>query len=137
MTWVKLDDQFPDHPKVVKAGPLAGWLHICGIAYCNRYLTDGFIPRSIAHRLTDFQNIGLTLAGNEMVAIGDDVDCAWMAQVLVSVGLWKKSRDGYTIHDYLDYQPSKAEVEADREAARARMKDLRGRRRSQNVPANS
>src|SRR3954469_25103259 len=108
MTWVRLDDQFPDHPKVVKAGPLAGWLHVCGIAYCNRHLTDGFIPRGVAHRLTDFTNIGLELAGNEMVAVGENVSCEWMAGVLVRVGLWKRVKDGYKIHDYLEYQPSKA-----------------------------
>ena len=51
MSWVKLDDQFSDHPKLLKVGPLAGWLWVSSLAYSSRYLTDGFIPEEAVPRL--------------------------------------------------------------------------------------
>lgn len=113
MAWVRLDDQFPDHPKVVTAGPLAGWLHVCALAYCNRHLTDGFIPRAQVGRLANFDGM---LVGYE----GDDGDARTaheptayeMARALVEVGIWVELQGGYQIHDFLDFQPSRAEIEA-------------------------
>jgi hypothetical protein len=111
MTWVRIDDQFPDHPKVVAAGPLAGWLAVCGLCYCNRNLTDGFIPRAVAHRLTSFEHIGIETGGDgQTFAVGDDASCEWMAQVLVEHGIWREVAGGYAIHDYGEYQLSKAEI---------------------------
>lgn len=117
MVWVKLDDQFPDHPKVVAAGPCAAWLHVCGIAYCNRHLTDGFIPRGVAHRLTDFDGLSWTGPRNTDAVAGPifDVDCEGEASRLVELGLWDEDGGGYRIHDYHDFQPTKAEVEELRE----------------------
>lgn len=108
MTWVKIDDKFPDHPKVIEAGPLAGWLYICGLAYANRYLTDGFVPERQVNRLCDV----------------DGVD--ELATDLVRVGLWEIVEGGYQIHDYLEYQPSAEKVRAERDAARERMANKRG-----------
>ncbi len=96
--WVRLDDSFPDHPKIAAAGPFGGWLHVCGLCYCNRHLTDGFIPASVAHRLMDADTAGLT-------------ECSAVAEDLCERGLWHKVEGGYEIHDYLDYQPSRADVE--------------------------
>jgi len=93
MPWVKLDDKFPDHPKVVAAGPMAGWLYICGLAYANRMLTDGFIPTAQVRRLVDIR-------GTQA-----------LADRLVEVGLWHQMEGGYQIHDYLEYQPSKDAAE--------------------------
>jgi hypothetical protein len=45
MTWVRLDDQFPDHPKVVNLSDRAFRLHVWGICYSARFLTDGLIQR--------------------------------------------------------------------------------------------
>ena len=44
MAWVKLDDHFAEHPKVVQAGPVAGFLFVAALCYANRHLTNGFIP---------------------------------------------------------------------------------------------
>src|SRR4029453_3116326 len=43
MSWVRLDDQYPDHPKVRALGPLGLALQTAAICYCGRYLTDGFL----------------------------------------------------------------------------------------------
>lgn len=107
MTWVKIDDQFTDHPKIVEAGPLAAWLYVCSLTYASRYLTDGFIPDPQVRRLADLKNV------------------ATLVQKLVDTGLWDRVANGYNVHDYLDYNPTAERVKAEREAAKERMKNKR------------
>src|SRR5215207_3410137 len=98
MTWVKLDDNFPDHPKVMQAGPMAMWLYVSGLCYCGRLLSDGRIPRGQVRKLAD-------------------VDGAMeLAARLVQVGLWEECDEGFRIHDYLHYNPSREQVQAERAA---------------------
>lgn len=94
MAWVKLDDQFPDHPKIERAGERAAWLFICGLCYCAEHLTDGRIPASKATRLASG-------APSRVAA-------------LIREGLWVKDGDEYVIPGYLDYQPTAEKVKADR-----------------------
>lgn len=98
MAWIKIDDQFSDHPKVIAAGPLAAWLYICGLTYCGRYLTDGLIPQRQLRKLADVDN------------------AEELAARLIEVGLWDEVEDGFLVHDFLDYNPCRAEVIATREA---------------------
>ncbi|HEX9413816.1 MAG TPA: hypothetical protein VF916_09970 [Ktedonobacterales bacterium] len=114
MPWVMLDDQFADHPKVMAAGPLASWLYICGLTYCARYLTDGFIPAAQVRKLADVENASA------------------LACRLVDADLWHETEGGYLVHDYLNYNPSAEKVRADRAAAKARM----AQSRSQEVRPN-
>jgi len=107
MAWVKLDDHFPDHPKIVSAGPLGAWLYVAGLCYCNRLLTNGFIPISQVDRLSphredqDLRDSPLKLAAR-----------------LCGLGLWgegeRKGVPGYFVHDFLKYQPSKKQVMTER-----------------------
>lgn len=116
MPWVKLDEQFPSHPKVAQAGPLAIAMQVAALCYCNQNMTDGFVPRGIARTLLDWEiarpdgtvyTIGVT---NGMS--GDNVTSPWVIDLLVEAGIWEEAPGGYRIHDYLEYQPSKADVEA-------------------------
>jgi hypothetical protein len=116
MAWVRLDDAFPEHPKVIEVGGDAAWLHVCALAYCNRNLTDGKITEGALPRLSDRRHP------------------AKLARLLVAVGLWDETDGGWVIHDYLDFQPSKAKVDAERRAARERMAN--NRNRSNNVRPN-
>lgn len=95
MTWVRLDDGFPEHPKIDAAGGDAAWLHVCALAYCNRALTDGFVAAERIGRLSDRKSPRR------------------LAARLVEVGLWRPVDGGYEIHDYHDYQPTRAEVLAE------------------------
>ena len=104
MSWVRLSDNFYRHPKFLRAGPRGGYLAICGIAYANEYLTDGFIPE-----------IALGALGATTRDIGAVVDS----------GLWTPADGGWAIHDFADYQASRAQVEAERKAARERMRRVR------------
>jgi len=123
MAWVKLDDGFPEHPKVQEAGGDAAWLHVCALAYCNRNTTDGFIAFGVLARLSDRRTPRK------------------LAECLVAAGLWDAQEGGWTIHDYLEFQPSKAKVDAERAAARERMAALRAdkeaKRSSAEVRANN
>ena len=50
MSWVRIDDHFTEHPKLASLGttlPMAAWVHLCALCYCNRHLTDGVFPQQI------------------------------------------------------------------------------------------
>lgn len=99
MVWTKLDDNFPDHPKVAGLSNSAYRLFIDTLCYCGKYLTDGQIPEMIANRY------GAT----------DD------ARTLLVANLWERTDTGYQVVNFLEYQPSKAEVEKKKADSRARM----------------
>lgn len=77
-------------------------------SYCMAYKTDGFVPEWF---VSSWQN-GRRLADQ-----------------LVKAGHWeigeKDGEGGWFFHDWLDYQPSSDEIEADREAARDRQRKRR------------
>jgi hypothetical protein len=105
LPWVRIDEEFPDHPKVVGAGPLGIAMQVAALCYCNRHLTDGFVPRSAARRLIDLDGLGVS---------ADDV-----ISTMLGVGMWSRVDGGYQIHDYDIYQPTRAQVLAERERNRA------------------
>lgn len=94
MAWVRLDDQAPRNNKMLKAGPAACWLWVCGIAHSQSQLTDGFI----------------SLEALPMIGVAGMTRCRKLADELVKIGLFDKAEDGYVVHDYLDHNPSKASV---------------------------
>ena len=94
--WIKIDDQIAHHPKFMAAGPLASWLWVCGMSYCARYRTDGFIPASCLDTL------------------GSVKHPERHAPILVGVGLWEAADQGWRVHDYHEFQPSSDAVEQTR-----------------------
>lgn len=98
MTWVRIDDVFPEHPKVLALGDdyeRGVALHIRGLCYCARNLTDGHVPARMFREDAEIRTR------------------------LVEVGMWHEVEGGFVIHDYLDYNPSKAEALALSESRRA------------------
>jgi hypothetical protein len=127
VTWVRFDDQFADSPKMEQVGPIAGWLHVAAICYSARHLLDGVIPQAKARRLADIPSPAKHI------------------RALVAAGAWHEPGHGcdrcapcpdghYLIHDYLEYQRSREEVEAERAAARERM--AKRRRKTNGAFAN-
>lgn len=111
MPWLRIDDGMVEHLKVASLSDGAFRAHVEAMSFCARNLTDGHIPTAVAKKQ------GWSKRASE----------------LVRAGLWEKEEGGHSIHDYLDYNPSRAQVEAEREAARRRM----NRRRSPDVRANN
>ncbi len=91
MAWIKLETSVSRHHKFLAAGPAASWLWVCGLAYCQEGLTDGFIPfEAIRH-------LGVR-APNGLVT------------KLVRARLWEQTEGGWRIHDYLLHHKPAAEV---------------------------
>ncbi len=125
MTWVRIDDRFAQHPKVVAAGPLAMAMQVAALGYCNRELTDGFVPRAIARTLLDMDpDAGVTADASSVIAR------------LVEAGMWEVEHGGYRIHDYHEYQPSKEQVLRERELTRKRVESFRERNAVGNAVTN-
>lgn len=102
MTWVNLDDQMPEHPKVAVLSDGAFRLHLSAIFYCNRHLTDGVVHATIVPRLMpryrkNYLDELLTVTGTN----GDEP-------------LWIPHGNSYEIHDYLDWNKSRADVQGHR-----------------------
>lgn len=111
MTWFKSDDSFWRHRKVRKLGKdklaAVGLWTICGTWCADNVMTnvtDGFVPDEVVEQNGDTRHR--------------------MAKRLVAVGLWEEveldGEHGYLFHDWPDYNPTKAEVEAEREKWRAK-----------------
>lgn len=118
MTWFKIDDKFHSHPKVLTAGNSAVGLYVrCG-SWVSDQLTDGFVPEQVARMYGTVKEI----------------------KALIDAGLWRRTVGGYTINDFLEYNPSAEEVKATRatraEAGRAGGKRSGEARRSK-AEANS
>ena len=109
MPRINLDIDFLTHPKTLSISPLAQLLFIRSIIYAAKHLTDGFVPAGavayLSHDLLDTTASPFAHAG-ELVA------------ELESVGWWVKATGGHTIHDYLDYQLSRKDVEIYKENKR-------------------
>lgn len=111
MTWLKVDDGFPSHEKVMalSEGPCRGdaialWT-FCG-CWSSHALREGFVPKGVVR------------------AYGFHPDAAGE---LVRVGLWVEADGGYRFHDWADYQPSAAQVEERRRAGAERKARSRAR----------
>lgn len=95
---MKLDDGFGEHPKIAQLSDSALALWVTGLAYCNRNLTDGFIPRMVGLGQLRY------CEGNALPFIKE----------LEEAGLWAAVDGGWQVHDYLEFQPSRDEVRAER-----------------------
>ena len=116
MAWVRLDDKFPHNPKILKAGPLGLAMHVAAICYCNQHLTDGFIPRAAVTALLNLEGIAMRCWDGEMMGGGDDAEWQLIVEDLVASDLWHPVQGGWSIHDYLEYQPSKKKILTERAA---------------------
>jgi hypothetical protein len=101
MAWSRFEPGFSRHPKRLKSGAVASWLWVCSIDYCMTYLTDGYIERSALPSLCP--TIRGALLRHAVTA-------------LVKVGSWDPVEGGFKVRSYLEYNPSRADVEADRKA---------------------
>lgn len=106
VSWFKIDDGFHNHPKILAAGNTAAGLWCRLGAYAAQHSTNGFVP------LLTSRNYGSDRILSKLVACG----------------LLERVPGGYMIHDYLDWNPSREQVQASRRAAAARQARMRARK---------
>jgi hypothetical protein len=113
MSWLKLDDRLDEHPKLTRANghydaALSTFVQL-GL-YCARNLTDGVVPARVLQR---FNPEIIELLSEPF---GD------------RPGMLEDGPQGSKVlHDYLDYNPTREKVEADRAAAKVRQQEWRDR----------
>lgn len=120
MTWAKLDDAYPHHPKVLTAGLEALGFDAAAMCYANRYGTDGVITASSLPAVYPAARSPKRLAAK-----------------LVEVGRWHEAGhecpdcpqtdDGWVIHDFLEFNPT-AEEAAELSKKRAKAGRTGGKR---------
>lgn len=93
MSWVKIDDKAWAHPKLTGLSGNATRLWLFALCWCNQQETDGEIPKSV-----------LRLLGGSAKDVTE----------LTGAGLWHVTAAGWAIHDYLEYQPSAAQMRDER-----------------------
>jgi hypothetical protein len=111
LTWVKHDDGFSQNRKVAKLTDKAYRLHFCALEHCARNLTDGTIM--------DYE-MGNVFAVAQIKRGG----LSYVAE-LVDACLWKTIIHGYEIHEYLEHNPSAADVKEVRKRNAERQKKHR------------
>lgn len=121
MAWFKIDDGFHCHPKVWAAGTPAIGLYVrCG-SWVAQQVTDGVVPKKVAKQYGTPR----------------------MIRALIDAGLWHEhghdcescpevDANSYSIHQYLDRNPSRIDTELARDAKTKRQQKWReGKKKSQ------
>lgn len=113
MTWAKIDDQFHSHRKAARAWkcPRALGLHLLAISYCAGHLTDGLVHSEFVEEKIPAVRERDTVTG-----------------ALCDAGLWTPQAEGFQINDWLEYNPSRADVIARRTADADRKRSARDAR---------
>ncbi len=101
MTWLRIEGRMPHHRKVAPLSDAAFRLHVTAQAWCVEEGSDGKISKKIPQTL-------------QSAPRGKNLERA-LAELTES-GLWDVTEDGYSIHDFLEYNPSAAENKARRES---------------------
>jgi len=119
MGWFKIDDGFHCHTKVYAAGTAAVGLYVrCG-SWVAQQATDGVIPQAVARQYGTPK----------------------MIKALIASGMWHQPSHGcktcpavaagtYYIHQYLERNPSRAELDAERKAKAQRQQRWREGKRA-------
>lgn len=112
MTWFRVDDTLAAHPKARDAGLAAMGLWAVSGAYASQYLTEGFVPAWYVESWPSGKR---------------------HATALVRAGLWTTADGGWRFHQWDERQPTKEQVEADRQKTRERQRRWRESRRDNEV----
>lgn len=116
MSWIRIDDGMTDHPKIEALSDPAFRVWHRAVAYCSKNSTDGHIPTAAMRKL-----------GARPKLIGE------LTTVLPPYEhpLIEVTPTGFLMHDYLEYQPSRADVLAKRKAATERKRSQRDKQKDE------
>lgn len=113
MPWARLDDGLNDDAKLNALSSEAFRLWVRGLVYCQKNLTDGFIPECEVARW-----IAVIRERDRQKVVGE------LCRALEYLGkgpLWNPRDGGYEVHDYLQWNDSREQVELARLTAKQRM----------------
>lgn len=133
MTWARLEDKFHSNPKVVEAGNAATGLFACALSYCGDHLTDGHVPKGWAVKSGTAKERRVLVDVRLWLQVkkGDvaEVVVRRQGQEAFTVTVVMPS-DGFFIRDFLDFNPSRGEVEAKREQNARKQREHRERQQT-------
>src|SRR4030067_1190003 len=115
--WVKRDDSFFEHRKVMILSVRAKLLFLAAMTHAAKNLTDGYL-----------------LDGDVRVIRAFAEATPAHVRELVDAKLWERDGRGYAIHDWSDYNPPAEKVRAERAAAKERLRRARSGEQPANVP---
>jgi len=104
-----VDDGFGSHPKTLGMSLEAVGAWTLAAVWCARHLTDGYIPNEAM----------ATVIGRKRAVLKE----------LADRNLITPAPGGWQYVDWSQYQRTRAQVEAEREAGRRRLADWRARKR--------
>jgi len=108
--WARFEDDYLGNTKLATLSTAAIALDMAAIIYSARELRDGVLRES------DVQTIAALIHLKRWPPVATE---------LVQVNRWARADGGFTIHDYLEYQPSRQQILAERAAAAGRMRRIR------------
>lgn len=111
--WVKFENATPENHKVIAVSDRAFRLWFDAVCYCSRTLSDGEVSAVAVRKM----------AGRSKRSVDE----------LIGAGLFLEREDGVEVKDYLKYNPSRAEIEANRE----RVSNWRNEKRTRTEPVQN
>ena len=90
MPWFPVDDSFHSHPKALATSLAARGLWATAGSWSSAHLTDGVVPVHV------------------LASLGGTPE---LAAELVAAGLWRRTRQGYVFHDWLDWGSKRTAAE--------------------------
>lgn len=109
MGWLRLSGTFPENPKVIKAGPRAAFVYVACLCWSAEHETDGFIPTAVLNHYVPRSSRARLVS----------ILCTKRDGLMVPVD------SGFVIPDYAEYNPTREQQNARRQADRARQERFR------------
>src|ERR1051326_763517 len=121
MSWIRLIEDYNDHPKFTHLSDGAFRLWHQAMGFCRKFKTDGMIPMATVREFKSYSPKRM----KELMTPWDEG----------REPLWHARGEGWGIlvHDYLEWNPSKDEENERREETKERMRVARERRRAAGV----
>lgn len=108
VTWFRVDDNLAFHAKTVAAGLAAMGLWLRAGSWSAGMLTDGFVPDHMVPALSD--------------------GTPELAERLVAAGFWRRVRNGYQFHEWMERNPAAGTVREHRRKEAERKAEWRARK---------
>jgi hypothetical protein len=123
LTWLKIGDEFLEDETIGELHDRTFRVHVKGLVYCARNNTDGHLSVRAVKVLQAL--LGYSIVKN----VDELVRCKLWVPVLAPVAISDGTvfDDGYSVKNFLKFNPTRLEVQEEREKSRARAKEGRAK----------